>query len=56
MTVRLCFECHRKLHDRGDFDEDLKKISQAVWECVHHSGGFLDTRLAWLRRYGRDYL
>lgn len=49
LTVYLCPECHRNLHDYGWNDRDLQRIGQAAWSRVY--GGKED----FLKRYGRSY-
>lgn len=32
LTVYLCPECHRDLHDKGTFDRELQEIGQRYFE------------------------
>lgn len=50
LYVMLTMEEHRNLHDRGDYDEELKKIAQQAW--MEKNGTADDFR----KRYGRSYL
>lgn len=50
LTVWLCHDCHRSLHDKGKYDRELKEYAQTVFERVH--GNRDDFR----RIFGRSYL
>ena len=32
LTVNLCRECHTKVHDKAEFDLQLKQFAQRRWE------------------------
>lgn len=51
LTVRLCRDCHRNLHDKGWYDRDLQKLAQERWMEYYHltEGDFRS-------RYGKSYL
>lgn len=59
LTVRLCADCHRLLHDRGrvhtigkTVDEwDLKQQAQMAW--MYHNSASVE---AFRERYGKSYL
>lgn len=53
LTVTLCRECHRKLHDQGIHDRELQELAERVFLKV------IGRRLAhdlWMREFGKDYL
>lgn len=49
LTVHLCPECHRKLHDTGVNDLALEQIAQAAFEKTH-------TREEFMEIFGRSWL
>lgn len=49
LTVYLCRDCHRALHDRGIGDSQLKAVAQRAW-CAKY-GTLEDFR----RRYGKTF-
>lgn len=49
LTVYLCPECHRKLHDQGLNARFLKQVAQQAFEEKY------DHEL-WMREFGRNYL
>lgn len=49
LTVKLCPQCHRNLHDFGWNDKDLQKIGMAAWMREY------GTKEDFIRRYGRAY-
>ena len=49
LTVLLCNECHRMLHDHGQGDKVLQQIAQQEWE--RHNGTTED----FIKRYGKSY-
>lgn len=48
LTVHLCAECHRKLHDCGTHDADLEEIAQEAFEERYGHD-------AWMRVFGKNY-
>ena len=50
LTVHLCPDCHRKLHDHGICDRQLQAAAQRCWENKN------GTREDFIRRYGRNYI
>ena len=49
LTVYLCGECHRKLHDKGMCEHYVKAVAQTAWE--RHYG----TTEEFIKRYGKNY-
>ena len=51
LTVHLCRNCHRRLHDFGEHDRELKVIAQEAWMRRNHAtvGDFRAL-------FGRSYL
>jgi hypothetical protein len=49
--VHLCRNCHRRLHDFGEHDRELKVIAQEAWMRRNHAtvGDFRAL-------FGRSYL
>lgn len=37
LTVYLCRDCHRALHDKGLYDKELKQFAQRQWEASYGS-------------------
>ena len=52
LTVNLCMNCHRKLHDKGFGDRYLQEIAEEAWMKYNHDKNLTD----WVRRYGKNYL
>lgn len=50
LTVYLCRECHRKLHDKGLYRKELQIYAQRVFE--RDTG----TREDFMRIFGRNYI
>lgn len=48
LTVRLCPDCHRRLHDLGEHDRDLKELAQIWFEEKHGHEEFM-------RVFGKNY-
>lgn len=51
LTVMLCRECHRNLHDKGIFDRELQRIAQLRW-MEYYNKDIAD----FILRYGKSYL
>ena len=51
LTVYLCPECHRRLHDKGIADKSLMAIGQAYWMMQYEM-----TEDDFRKRYGRSLL
>lgn len=51
LYVMLTLDEHRRLHDRGDHDRELKAAAQRAW-MAHFHGSVEDFRA----RYGASYL
>lgn len=49
LTVQLCPECHRRLHDKGEHYLELKQVAQRAFEARY-------SRDLWMGIYGRNYL
>ena len=49
LTVELCPECHRRLHDYGEHDRDLEQVAQRIFEKKHGHE-------KWMQEFGRNYL
>lgn len=49
LTVRLCFDCHRVLHDEGEHDWELKQVAQRAFEKKY-------SHEKWMEVFGRNYL
>lgn len=50
LTVRLCRDCHRDLHDKGINMAGLQSWVQRI--AMEHYGWNLDE---WITRFGKDY-
>lgn len=51
LTVRLCEECHRLLHDQGRYDVLLQQIAEAHW-LIYYGADKGD----FIKRYGKNRL
>lgn len=51
LIVNLCPDCHRKIHDMGVMDSELKYFAQLAWMRYN-----LSTADEFIARYGRSYL
>lgn len=51
LVVNLCIYCHRRLHDKGENDEALKRKAQAVWMRYNDA-----TAEEFIARYGKGWL
>lgn len=51
LVVRLCRDCHRKLHDKGIMEDELHVIGQRAWMRAYRKSAD-DFRA----RYGKNYL
>ena len=51
LTVNLCFECHSKLHDKGEGDRYLMEIAERAW--LKSTGG---TVKDFIERYGKNLI
>lgn len=49
LTVYLCPECHKRLHDQGIGDRELQKLSQAYFEELYGHD-------MWMREFHKNYL
>lgn len=49
LTVYLCPDCHRRLHDHGEHDRDLQKIGQRYFESKYGHDLFME-------EFGKNYL
>ena len=49
LTVYLCPECHRRLHDNGDGDRELQKLAQRTFESRYGHEKYMET-------FGKNYL
>lgn len=49
LTVFLCPECHRRLHDKGEGDLYLKRIAQKHYEAEHGHRSYMEV-------FGKNYL
>ena len=49
LTVFLCWDCHRRLHDYGEHDLELQQVAQRAFEEKY------DHEL-WMQEFGRNYL
>ena len=50
LTVRLCRECHIKVHNGHESGEYLKRLAQQVFEKQ------IGTREEFIKEFGRNYL
>ena len=41
LTVHLCWQCHRALHDRGDHDLELEQEAQREFEAMYSHDLFM---------------
>nr|DAN44405.1 MAG TPA: putative HNHc nuclease [Caudoviricetes sp.] len=48
LTVHLCGECHRRLHDKGEHDRELEALAQETYEGLHGHA-------AWMARVGKNF-
>lgn len=59
LTVRLCWQCHKGIHDKGEVkvygkvvtEYDLKQQAQMAW--MYHYGAGIDR---FRERYGKSYV
>lgn len=51
LTVRLCWQCHRALHDEGRFDRELMRYAE--WDWIRYYG---KTEQDFIARYGRSVI
>lgn len=51
LTVKLCYTCHRLLHDKGYHDKDLQAWAQMAW-MEYNNKSIAD----FIARYGKSYL
>lgn len=51
LTVMLCNNCHRLLHDKGYHDKDLEQIAQANWMKYYNK-----SKEDFIKRYGKNYI
>ena len=49
LTVHLCPECHRQLHDHGTGDLYLEQTAQRAFEKRHG-------KEKWMQEFGKNYL
>lgn len=49
LTVYLCPECHRRLHDHGDGDRELQRLAQRHFEGLYGHEKYMET-------FGKNYL
>lgn len=42
LTVYLCPECHRRLHDLGEYDLMLEQLAQRHFEDSHSHAEYMD--------------
>ena len=70
LTVHLCMNCHRQLHDKGTGDRELQRLAQETWERRYvrietdREYRSMDARLrelpmiarqAWIATFGKSY-
>lgn len=48
LTVHLCPGCHQALHDKGDYDMELKWIAQDAFEAIYSHEEYMEI-------FGRNY-
>lgn len=48
LTVHLCGECHRRLHDKGEHDRELEALAQETYEGLHGHA-------AWMARVDKNF-
>lgn len=51
LMVNLCPDCHRRLHDKGEGDDFLKRTAQAEWIIYNRA-----TTGEWIARYGKNFI
>ena len=51
LTVNLCHQCHRNLHDKGVNDKELQALAQQKW-MEYYKKSIDEFR----QRYGKNYL
>lgn len=51
LTVRLCNQCHRLLHDKGIHDRDLQETAEKAY--LEYYNASIDD---FIKRYGKNYL
>lgn len=51
LTVHLCNQHHRMLHDKGEYKRDLQELAQITWQEHYHK-----TTEEFIERYGISYL
>lgn len=56
LTIRLCRQCHDKVHNGKQskaLTQKLHRLAQTKWEANCLEG---NPREEWMKRYGRNYL
>ena len=51
LYVNLCHPCHMRLHQDGEYKEELQKLAELTW-CEHYKKSVDD----FIKRYGKNYL
>lgn len=51
LTVYLCEKCHRLLHDKGFYDNELEQLAERAWLKHYHK-----TISDFIVRYGKNYI
>ena len=51
LTVKLCFECHSRLHDKGESDRYLMEIAEKAY-LSHYNKTIED----FIKRYGKNVI
>lgn len=52
LTVHLCMNCHRKLHDQVFGDLYLQQTAEEAWLKANPN----ESLTGWIKRYGKNYL
>lgn len=51
LTVYLCRDCHRALHDKGTGDRQMMQLAQKIWMRTNNK-----TEKEFIKRYGKNFL
>ena len=51
LKINLCHRHHMRLHQQGEYKEELQKLAQQKWMEVYERG--VDE---WIKRYGKSFL
>lgn len=50
LTINLCRDCHRELHDKGEMEKQIKQFAQRRWEEEY------GTREDFIKVFGKSWI